>query len=94
LDAAELDGLWEVRRLSGLLPPLVGVRKQMAGGRGATLVGSSPGIPFDVRGLELRYRRPLDFLVDVLEPAGDGRYSGRATAFGHTYATFELRRIS
>jgi hypothetical protein len=87
-----LDGLWEVRRISGALPPLRGVRKRIDGERGETIVIGGPGIPFEVRGNELRYRAPLAFLVDVLEPAGAG-FRGRATAFGHTYAEFELRRI-
>jgi ferritin-like metal-binding protein YciE len=90
---AELDGTWNVRRLSGALPPLAGVRKRIAGARGETIVGGGRGIPFDVHGHELRYRAPFAFLVDVLEPAGDG-FRGRATAFGRTYGEFELRRIT
>ena len=89
----ELDGMWDVRRVSGALPPLVGVRKRIDGARGETIVLGGPGIPFDVRGLELRYRAPLAFLVDVLEPDGDG-FRGRATAFGRTYGEFELRRAA
>jgi len=87
-----LDGTWKVKRLSGALPPLVGVRKRIAGTAGETVVAGGPGIPFDVRGLELRYRAPLAFLVDRLEPDGDG-FRGRATAFGRTYGTFALRRV-
>jgi hypothetical protein len=87
-----LDGVWEVRRISGALPPLRGVRKRISGDRGETLVAGGPGIPFEVHGNELRYRRPLTFLVDVLEPAREG-FHGRATAFGRTYAEFELRRV-
>ena len=45
----------------------------------------------EVRGLELHYRAPLSFLVDVLERDGDD-YSGRATAFGRTYGRFRLVR--
>jgi len=86
-----LDGEWEVRRRSGALPPLFGVRKRIEGAAGKTIVVGGPGIPFDVRGLELRYRAPLAFLVDVLEPRGEG-FHGRATAFGRTYGTFELSR--
>lgn len=89
----ELDGVWDVQRLSGALPPLVGVKKRIRGDRGQTIVARGPGIPFDVRGRELRYRAPFAFLVDVLEPADDG-FRGRATAFGRTYGEFELRRAS
>jgi hypothetical protein len=87
-----LDGEWEVRRVSGALPPLLGVRKRISGTRGETIVVRGPGIPFEVRGKELRYRAPLAFLVDVLEPDGAG-FRGRATAFGRTYGEFELRRV-
>ena len=86
-----LDGLWEVHRLSGALPPLVGVRKRISGRRGETIVVCGPGLQFEVHGNELRYLR-LPFLVDVLEPVGAG-FRGRATAFGRTYGTFELRRV-
>src|ERR671927_341411 len=88
---SELDGLWEVRRVSGALPPLRGVRKRIRGGTGETLVGRGRGVPFEVRGHELRYRAPFGFLVDVLEPRGEG-WHGRATAFGRPYGEFELRR--
>jgi ferritin-like metal-binding protein YciE len=87
----ELEGVWEVRRVSGALPPLVGVRKRIRGGTGETVVFRGPGIPFDVDGTTLRYRAPFAFLVDVLEPRGDG-WHGRATAFGRPYGEFELRR--
>ena len=78
-------------RLSGALPPLIGVRKRIDGARGETIVIAGPGLPFDVRGYELRYRAPFAFLVDYLEPDGDG-FQGRATAFGRTYGEFELIR--
>jgi ferritin-like metal-binding protein YciE len=88
---AELDGVWEVRRLGGALPPLTGVRKRIRGTTGETVVFRGRGIPFEVNGTELRYRAPFGFLVDVLEPRGDG-WHGRATAFGRPYGEFELRR--
>ena len=89
----ELDGVWKVRRLGGALPPLVGVTKHIHGDRGETHVGRLVRMPFDVRGLELRYRAPLGMFVDVLEPDGDG-FRGRATVFGREYGRFELRRAS
>ena len=85
-----LDGEWDVVRVSGALPPLLGVRKRIRGARGETAVGPLPGVPFDVRGLELRYRRPLSAFVDVLEPEGDG-FAGRATFRGLEFARFRLR---
>jgi ferritin-like metal-binding protein YciE len=88
---AELDGIWNVRRTGGALPPLAGVQKRIHGARGETIVLRGPRLPFDVDGNRLRYRAPFAFLVDVLEPQGDG-FRGRATAFGRTYGEFELRR--
>ena len=89
---SELDGTWEVRRLSGALPPLSGVRKRIEGTRGETVIAGGPRLPFDVVGHELRYRPPLQWLVDVIEPTG-AAFHGRATALGRTYGHFELRRI-
>jgi ferritin-like metal-binding protein YciE len=87
---AELDGTWDVRRTGGLLPPLVGVRKQIDGTRGRTLLATrAVGVPFDVVGLELRYRAPLAGFVDVLTPK-DGGFSGRATFRSREFGRFEL----
>lgn len=89
---AELDGEWNVERTGGLLPPLFGVRKRIAGDRGETTLGRLPGVPFDVRGLELHYRSPFRGFVDVLEPKGDGAYRGRATFRGTEFGRFRLVR--
>jgi hypothetical protein len=89
---AELDGDWNVRRLGGLLPPMVGVHKHIAGASGETRVGPLPGAPFDVVGLDLRYRAPFSGFVDVLEPDGD-RYLGRATFRGREFGRFALERL-
>jgi hypothetical protein len=89
----ELDGVWEVRRVSGLLPPMVGVRKEISGSSGATKIGPLPGASFDVVGLSLRYRGPFRGLIDELEPAADG-YRGRSTFRGREFGKFEMRRIS
>jgi hypothetical protein len=88
----ELDGVWIVRREAGLLPPLVGVRKRIAGARGHTSLGPVRA-GFDVVGRELRYRGVLRGFVDVLEPA-DGGWAGRATAAGRQYGRFRLVRAS
>jgi hypothetical protein len=89
---SDLDGIWDVRRVGGLLPPLLGVRKRIAGGAGETLVGRLFGVPFGVAGNELRYRAPFRGFVDVLEPAGPGRFRGRATFCGREFGRFELIR--
>jgi hypothetical protein len=87
-----LDGVWQVNRLGGFLPPLVGVRKRIHGRTGETKVGPLPGAPFDVVGLSLRYRAPFRAFVDELEPSGDG-YLGRATFRGRVFGRFRLERI-
>jgi ferritin-like metal-binding protein YciE len=90
---AELDGTWNVRRTGGLLPPLTGVRKRIHGASGETRIGPLPGAPFDVVGLELRYRAPFTGFVDVLEPRG-AAYRGRATFQGQVFGRFAMERIS
>ena len=89
---AELDGTWEVIRTGGALPPLFGVRKVIRASRGSTRVGRAVGVPFDVVGLDLRYRKPFDDFVDVLTPDGDG-FRGRATFRGRQFGRFTMIRI-
>ncbi len=89
---SEFDGLWQVERLGGALPPLAGVRKRIAGDRGYTALGRVR-IPFDVQGRRLRYRPPLHSLVDELEP-DEGGFRGRATIAGREYGQFALRRVA
>jgi ferritin-like metal-binding protein YciE len=84
----ELDGVWNVERTGGLLPPLLGVRKRIRGSRGETTLGRLR-VPFDVTGRKLRYRGPLEGFVDVLEPNEDG-WSGRALFQGREYGRFRL----
>jgi ferritin-like metal-binding protein YciE len=90
---SELEGVWDVRRLSGALPPMRGIRKQIHGDRGETMIAGGLRVPFDVRGRELRYRAPFGFVVDVLEPHGDG-FRGRTVVRGRTIGEFELRRVT
>jgi ferritin-like metal-binding protein YciE len=89
---SELDGVWNVRRRGGVLPPMVGVRKRISGTSGETKVGRLPGAPFDVVGLALHYRAPFGGFVDELEPDATG-FRGRSTFRGRELGTFELRRI-
>jgi hypothetical protein len=87
-----LDGLWKVERVSGALPPMLGVRKRVEGSRGATLVGPL-AVPFETDGRTLRYRPPFQAFVDVLEPDGDA-FSGRATFLGRELGCFRLTRLA
>jgi ferritin-like metal-binding protein YciE len=88
----ELDGVWAVERVGGALPPLHGCVKRIHGSRGTTEFPRFPGMPFEVRGLELHYRAPFAPLVDKLERR-DGGYFGRATVLGREFGQFTLRRL-
>jgi ferritin-like metal-binding protein YciE len=87
----ELAGVWQVERVSGFLPPLLGMRKRIAATSGETVLGPVRA-RFDVVGRELRYRRPLSGFVDVLEPEGDS-WSGRALLRGREYGRFRLTPV-
>ena len=87
----ELTGVWDVERVSGLLPPLLGVRKRIGATSGETTLGPVRA-RFDVVGRELRYRAPLTGLVDVLEPHG-GAWHGRALLRGREYGRFRLTPV-
>jgi ferritin-like metal-binding protein YciE len=86
-----LDGVWDVKRVSGALPPLVGMRKRIGGTGGETLLGPMR-MRFEVRGNELHYHAPLSGFVDVVEGEGDV-LQGRATYKGREFGRFELRRV-
>ena len=92
-ESPKLDGVWDVRRISGALPPLYKMRKRIHGTRGQTVMGPMR-MAFEVRGNELHYRTPFNGLVDVLElePSGDV-CRGRATLKGNEFGTFEMRRV-
>jgi len=90
---ASLDGHWSVERAGGALPPMTGVHKRIQGTSGETIAGPVR-MPFDVVGNELHYRAPFVGLVDVLEPAGESEWAGRATWFGREFGQFRLRRIT
>jgi len=90
---SELDGVWAVDRVSGALPPLHGCVKRIRGTSGTTEFPRLPGMPFEVRGLELHYRPPFAMLVDKLEPQNGG-YLGHATMLGREFGQFRLRRLA
>ena len=89
---SELDGVWKVERVGGALPPLPGCVKRISGDRGTTEFSRAPGMPFEVRGLELHYRPPFNLLIDKLEPQAGG-YFGRATVRGVEFGQFQMRRL-
>jgi hypothetical protein len=86
----ELDGRWNVERVGGFLPPLIGMRKEIEGSRGRTTVGPIRA-SFHVVGRELRYTGPFTGFVDVLEPDG-ADWAGRALYRGRAWGKFRLTR--
>lgn len=87
----DLDGVWDVHRTGGALPPMRGVvRKRIEHGRGWT-VALGIRLTFTVDGLSLRY--PFG-LVDELVPDGPDAYDGTTRLLGHTVGTFRLIRAT
>lgn len=93
MSVTELDGLWKVKRAGGFLPPLIGVRKLIYGQRGETQVGRVCAVPFRVEGKALRYCRPFESFVDLIEPDENG-FEGKATFRGREFGRFVMRRIA
>jgi ferritin-like metal-binding protein YciE len=89
----DLDGVWKVERVGGALPPLYGCVKRINSSEGTTAFPHAPGMPFEVRGLELHYKAPFTSFVDKLEPR-DGDYFGRATVAGREFGQFTMRRLA
>jgi hypothetical protein len=87
----DLQGEWRLERRGGLLPPLGAMRKRIDRDRGSTIVGPV-GLPFEVVGLELRYRLPLLALVDVLVRESADVYNGTTTFFDRHIGTFRMTR--
>jgi hypothetical protein len=91
------DGTYALRRVGGLLPPLRWVRKEVAGGAGATVVAGWLRLPFTLEGagdhVVLRYRRPLGLLRDRLRPAPEVGWDGEATLAGRRYGRFAMTRL-
>jgi hypothetical protein len=88
------DGTYALRRAGGLLPPLRWVRKEVAGGAGATVVAGRLRLRFALEDagdhVLLRYRRPLGLLRDRLRPAPGGGWDGEATIAGRRYGRFGM----
>lgn len=92
-----LEGQWTVERVSGLLPPMAGVRKTIRGAEGETRVAGLLRLPFTVsRGpgaaARILYRAPLAMIADELTAAGDGEWSGVSKVAGIPVGRFRMRR--
>lgn len=93
---SELEGRWRVERLSGILPPMMGVSKEIHGERGKTRFGPLLSLPFRVEKREhcmaLVYQPPFSMLVDEIEHASEDSWEGWATLGGHGIGRFRMMR--
>jgi hypothetical protein len=92
-----LDGDWTVERVSGLLPPMLGISKSIRGGRGETRIAGLVRLPFTVApapggGARIAYRAPLAMIVDEVTPDGQGGWSGISRVAGVGIGAFRMRR--
>lgn len=96
--SGSLEGKWQLERLSGVLPPLIGARKEIRGDRGETRFGPFPGVSFRVEEREdclaLIYRPPFSMLVDEVKEDSEGSWLGKATLGGRTCGQFRMTKIS
>ncbi len=83
-------------RVSGLLPPMLGVWKRIRGNRGETRLGPLPGVAFRIeereRGIALIYRPPLSMFVDKLQPGPHESWLGQTTFCGREFGRFRMTR--
>jgi hypothetical protein len=94
---SELQGLWQVERAGGLLPPMVGVWKRVEGARRETRAGPLIGWPFEVErrgeGFALVYRTPFSAFADEVRAGPAGSWVGRFVLGGFEFGRFRMRRI-
>jgi len=92
----DLEGDWRVERLSGLLPPMLGIWKRIRDGRGSTRFGPLLGVPFRLEQREgcvaLIYYPPFSMLVDELWAQPDGSWLGRSTFARREVGWFWMKR--
>jgi ferritin-like metal-binding protein YciE len=92
----DLEGDWRVERLSGFLPPMLGIRKRIRGDRGEIQVGALPGWSFRVERREERvalvYREPFSAIVDELWTGSENSWLGRSTLGGRELGRFRMTR--
>lgn len=95
--AGDLAGRWQVERLSGILPPMPGVNKEISDARGRTKLGPLPVLPFRVESHEdciaLVYRPPFSVLVDKLTADSGDSWVGRTTLGGYELGRFRMVRV-
>jgi hypothetical protein len=94
----ELEGRWQVERLSGALPPMVAVHKEIHAKRGETRFGHLLGLRFRIEEREdcpaLIYRSPFSMLVDELRKQTEDSWLGEMTLGGRALGRFRMTRVS
>jgi ferritin-like metal-binding protein YciE len=92
-----LEGLWQVERAGGLLPPMVGVLKRIEGAQGETRIGSLIGWTFSVEprgeGFAMMYRPPFSAFVDEVRAGPGDSWVGSSLLDGRKFGRFRMRRI-
>jgi hypothetical protein len=95
--ASDLEGRWRVERLSGILPPMLGVNKEISGARGRTKLGPLPVLPFRVESREdciaLAYSPSFSVLIDELTAGSGDSWVGRTTLGGYKLGRFRMTRV-
>ena len=94
----ELEVRWQVERLSGALPPMVAVHKEIHGKRGETRFAHILALPFRIEEREdcpaLIYRSPFSMLVDVLRKQEEDSWLGEMILGGRALGQFRMMRVS
>ena len=92
-----LEGLWQVERAGGLLPPMVGVLKRIEGAQGETRIGSLIGWAFSVKprgeGFAMVYRPPFSAFVDEVRAGPADSWVGSSLLKGRELGRFRMWRI-
>lgn len=91
---SKLEGRWRVERLSGMLPPMVGVSKEILGERGKTRLGPLLSLPFQIEKREdcIVFVYPSSMLVDEIRYASEDSWVGRAVLAGYELGRFRIVR--
>ena len=88
----EVEGRWRVERLSGALPPMVAVHKEIHGKRGETRFGHFLALPFRIEERQdcpaLVYRRLFSMLVDELRKQAEDSWLGETTLGRRAFGRF------
>ena len=94
----QLEVRWRVERLSGALPPMFAVHKEIHGKRGETRFGHLIRLRFRIEEREdcpaLVYRPPFSILVDEVRKQKEDSWLGETTLGGRALGRFRMTRVS